>query len=65
PESLPEAVAILRGLIERIVMIPQPDQPGGHLIEIFGELRSILSFCDGGLGDPAPGKQKAPRFGEA
>ncbi|WP_212635416.1 hypothetical protein, partial [Rhodobacter capsulatus] len=28
PESLPEAVAILRGLIERIVMIPQPDQPG-------------------------------------
>ena len=59
PESLPEAVAILRGLIERIVMIPQPGQPGGHLIELHGELRSILSLCDGGLEAPVPGKQKA------
>ncbi len=59
PESLPEAVAILRGLIERIVMIPQPGQPGGHLIELHGELRSILSLCDGGLEAPAAQKQKA------
>ncbi|ETD85843.1 hypothetical protein ACTTAF_17460 [Rhodobacter capsulatus] len=59
PESRPEAVEILRGLIEKIVLTPDADAANGHGIELFGELGAILSLCDGGLEAPVPGKQKA------
>ena len=59
PESRPEAVEILRGVIEKIVLTPDADAANGHLIELFGELGAILSLCDGGLGEPAAQKQNA------
>ncbi len=62
PESRPETVEILRSLIEKIVLTPDADAANGHLIELFGELGSILSFCDGGLEERLPGKQKARGF---
>ena len=55
PESRPEAVEILRGLIEKIVLRPDADAANGHVIELFGELGSILSLCGNGMGQ----KQKA------
>ena len=59
PESRPEALEILRSLIEKIVLMPDADAANGHGIELFGELGSILSLCDGGLGERAAQKQKA------
>ncbi len=48
-ESRPEAVEILRGLIEKIVLRPDADAANGHVVELFGELGSILSFCENGI----------------
>ena len=62
PESRPEAVDILRSLIEKIVLTPDAEAANGHLIELFGELGAILSLCDRGLEAPVPGKQKARGF---
>jgi site-specific DNA recombinase len=44
-----EAADLLRGLIEKVVLHPDPDAPHGHRIEPFGELAAILSLCSGGL----------------
>jgi len=52
-ESRPEAVEILRGLIEKIVLRPDADAANGHVVELFGELGSILSFCENGMGQNA------------
>ncbi|MBL3609918.1 recombinase family protein, partial [Rhodovulum sulfidophilum] len=49
PESRPEAVEILRGLIEKIVLSPDADAANGHVIELYGELGSILSLCGNGM----------------
>jgi len=49
-ESRPEAVEILRGLIEKIVLRHDADAANGHVVELLGELGSILSLCSGGLG---------------
>ena len=51
--SRPEAADILRGLIEKVVLRPDPDAAKGHVIEIFGELCAILSLCGNGLGTKA------------
>ena len=45
-----EAADLLRGLIEKVLLHPDPDATHGHRIELFGELGAILSLCDGGLG---------------
>ncbi|MBC7143936.1 MAG: hypothetical protein H5U24_00865 [Thioclava marina] len=37
-DSRSEATAILRGLIDQIVLHPYPDAPSGHVIELYGEL---------------------------
>ena len=42
-----EAAEVLRGLIERITLRPDPDAPNGHVIEICGELGAIIALCDG------------------
>ncbi|WP_081035769.1 recombinase family protein [Rhodobacter capsulatus] len=52
-ESRPEAVEILRGLIEKIVLRPDADAANGHVIELYGELGSILSLCGNGMGQNA------------
>ncbi|RAP39393.1 hypothetical protein BYZ73_20770 [Rhodovulum viride] len=49
PASRPEAVEILRGLIEKIVLSPDADAANGHVIELYGELGSILSLCSNGM----------------
>jgi hypothetical protein len=40
-----EAADILRGLIEKITLRPDPDAANGHVIEIYGELGAILALC--------------------
>jgi len=44
-----EAIDILRGLIERIILRPDLDAPNGHAVELHGELGAILSLCNNGL----------------
>ncbi|WP_259444919.1 recombinase family protein [Neotabrizicola shimadae] len=48
PGTRTEATEVLRSLIERIVLHPEPGAPGGHAIELFGELGAILSLCGEG-----------------
>lgn len=47
PDTRPEAADLLRGLIDRIILTPDPDAPNGHTIALHGELGAILSLCDG------------------
>jgi site-specific DNA recombinase len=42
-----EAVTLLRGLIERVILRPDVDAANGHMIELYGELGAILSLCAG------------------
>ena len=49
PEARPEAADLLRGLIESVTLIPEPDAPNGHVVELRGELGAIMSLCGGGL----------------
>ena len=41
-----EAAQVLRGLIEAIILHPDSGAPGGHRIELYGELGSILQLGD-------------------
>ena len=41
-----EAADILRGLIEKIVLMPDATAPNGHTLELYGELGAILTLCD-------------------
>ena len=47
PETKAEAADLLRSLIDKIVLRPEEGAPGGHAIELFGELGAILSLCEG------------------
>jgi len=40
-----EAADLLRGLIDKIILQPDPDAANGHVIELYGELGAILSLC--------------------
>jgi hypothetical protein len=40
-----EAADLLRGLIEKIILLPDIDAANGHAIELYGELGAILSLC--------------------
>ena len=40
-----EAADLLRGLIDKIILRPDPDALNGHVIELYGELGAILSLC--------------------
>jgi site-specific DNA recombinase len=48
-----EAADLLRSLIDRIILRPEEGAPGGHAIELFGELGAILSLCGNGKGTNA------------
>jgi site-specific DNA recombinase len=50
-----EAAALLRGLIEKVTLLPDANSPNGHVIELFGELGAILSLCS----EPGATKAKA------
>jgi site-specific DNA recombinase len=57
-----EAADLLRGLIEKVILHPDPDAAHGHRIELFGELAAILSLCDGGLAPNAKARRGATGF---
>ena len=57
--SKAEAADILRGLIDKIILQPDPVAPGGHAIELYGELGAILSLCDNGMGTNAKARSGA------
>ncbi len=50
PEARAGAADLLRGLIDKLVLTPDPEERNGHRIELHGELGAILSLCAGGLG---------------
>ncbi|MCE8421702.1 recombinase family protein, partial [Rhodovulum sulfidophilum] len=62
-ETRPEAVQILQGLIEKIVMIPDPKAPNGHQLELVGEVGAILSLCEGS-GTNANSHREGGRIGQ-
>jgi hypothetical protein len=47
------------GLIEKVILRPDPDAPHGHRIELLWELSAILSLYDGGF-DVGPKRQNPP-----
>ena len=58
PAIKDEAGEILRGLIDRIELVPPDDGPGLEA-RLYGDLARILAFCEG-----AAGKEKLPGSGE-
>jgi len=64
PEARPEAVDLLRGLIESVTLMPDPDAPNGHVIELVGELVAILSLCGEGLATNANAHRGGGRLGQ-
>ena len=59
PEARPEAAELLRGLIESVTLVPDPDVPNGHRIELRGELGAILSLCGSGIAANAKARSGA------
>ena len=57
-----EAADILRGLIEKIVLTPEPTAPNGHSIELFGELGAILTLCGDADGTNAKARRGSAGF---
>ena len=47
PSTRPVATGILRGLIREIWMVPAAAAPGGHHVELVGELAGILGLTEG------------------
>ncbi|WP_254604272.1 hypothetical protein [Leisingera sp. ANG59] len=58
PEVRREAAASLVVLISEVQMVPDADAPGGHQLELVGELAGLMA-----LGSPE--SKKPPRFAEA
>ena len=58
PEVRREATASLRALISEVRMVPDADAPGGHQLELVGELAGLMS-----LGNPE--SKKPPLFARA
>lgn len=52
PELKPQATELLRGLISEVRMVPEPDAPGGHEIELAGELAGILNLAEADMTKP-------------
>jgi len=48
----------LRLLIDRIVLTPDADAPGGHTIELYGDIATILNLAATPLKPSASGKEK-------
>ena len=59
-----EAADILRGLIEKIVLLPDAAAPNGNAIALYGELGAILSLCGAGDSTNANAHQVGGRFGQ-
>ena len=50
PSTRPAATGILRGLIREIRVLPDAAAPGGHHVELVGELAGILDLAEGQAG---------------
>ncbi|RGP35143.1 recombinase family protein [Pseudotabrizicola alkalilacus] len=48
----PQATELLRGLISEARMVPTPDAPGGHEIELVGDLAGILQLSEADMTKP-------------
>ena len=57
-----EAADILRGLIEKIVLLPDAAAQNGHAIELYGELGAILTLCGTGDGTNAKARRSSAGF---
>ena len=65
PSTRPAAKEILRGLIREIRMVPAAAAPGGHHVELAGELAGILGLAEGRAGIDRPDMMKPPRLARA
>ncbi|WP_245686763.1 hypothetical protein [Paracoccus tibetensis] len=61
PSTRPVATGILRGLIREIRLVPEAAAPGGHHVELVGELAGILSLAEGAAGGGRADMQKPRR----
>ncbi|PVA07470.1 resolvase, partial [Thalassorhabdomicrobium marinisediminis] len=59
PALKTEAGDLLRSLIDKIILTPDPDAPNGHRVALQGELAGILSFCENGMSTNANTRSKA------
>ena len=50
-------------MIDKLILTPDLTAPGGHKIELFGELGAILSLCDNGIGTNAKPARLVRVFG--
>ncbi|MFC3183280.1 recombinase family protein [Cypionkella sinensis] len=54
-----QATALLRGLVTEVRLVPELDAPGGHQIELVGDLAGILGL--GGLDMTKPPRMQGPK----
>lgn len=59
-----EAADLLRGLVEKIILRPNVEAPNGHTIDLYGELRAILSLCANPGGTYAKARRLGGRLGQ-
>jgi site-specific DNA recombinase len=57
-----EAVGLLRGLVEKVTLLPDAEAPNGHAIELYGELAAILALCADKDGTNAKARRAAAGF---
>ena len=65
PSTRPAATGILRGLIREIRMMPEAAAPGGHHVELVGELAGILGLAEGKTSPEQMDMTKPPRSARA
>ena len=65
PSTRSVATGILQGLIREIRMVPVAAAPGGHHVELVGELAGILGLAEGQAGIDRPDMTKPRQLARA